>query len=98
MSWSLPVFLAQDRIIAIGKIEANMSDISSIIGNCHGSLTESAIQIIKNSGIETIGGFVNADIVFASLNLLFISIILNFKCIKYITFKMVINAKSYNNY
>ena len=56
------------------------------------------IQIIKNSGIETIGGFVNADIVFASLNLLFISIILNFKCIKYITFKMVINAKSYNNY
>lgn len=58
-------------MIAIGKTEANMMEISSKIGNCHKSLIDSVIHIIKNNGIQSIGGFVNVEIVLASLNLLF---------------------------
>jgi hypothetical protein len=64
--------------MAIGKIEANMRDINSITGNCHKSLMESAIQIIKKRNMETIGGFVIADIVFAVRSLLFIINYMNF--------------------
>ena len=75
MSLSFPVFLAQKRIMAIGKIEANTMEINSRAGNSHRLPHDNVIHIIKNRGIQIIGGFVKVEIVFANLNLEFISII-----------------------
>ncbi|MBR0371242.1 MAG: hypothetical protein IJH63_11065 [Methanobrevibacter sp.] len=61
--------------MTIGNIEANTIEINSRVGNSHRLLHESVRHIIKNRGIHIIGGFVKAEIVFANLNLEFISIV-----------------------
>ena len=80
ISESVPSLLAQNSIIAIGRSEAKISEITSKTMNLLKSnpllLNDSTEQMIKNSGIVIIGGFVIVDIVFAILNL-FINIFLN---------------------
>ncbi|MBR0058700.1 MAG: hypothetical protein IJP99_05140 [Methanobrevibacter sp.] len=61
--------------MTIGNIEANTIEINSRVGNSQRLLHESVRHIIKNRGIQIIGGFVKAEIVFANLNLEFISIV-----------------------
>ena len=75
MSLSLPVLLAQYKMIAIGSIDAKTIEINSKSGNCHKSLIDNVRQIIINNGIHIIGGFVNVEIVFANLNFEFIIIV-----------------------
>lgn len=72
MSLSLFVFLAQDNMIALGKIDAKIIDINSKTGNSHRLLIDNVKQIIKNNGIHIIGGFVIVEIVLANLNFDFI--------------------------
>jgi hypothetical protein len=59
-------------MIAIGKIDAKTIDINSKRGNSHKLLIDNVKQIIMKSGMETIGGFVKVDIVFAIFNFEFI--------------------------
>ena len=73
MSLSVFNFLAQNRIIAIGKIEAKTSEINSKTTNLYKSKTpfskESTIHINKNNGIVIMGGFVIAEIISAIFTL-----------------------------
>jgi hypothetical protein len=75
MSLSLPLLFAQYNIIAIGNTDAKIMESNSKIGNCHKLLNDKVKQIIKNNGMQIIGGFVNVEIVFANLNFEFIIII-----------------------
>ena len=78
MSLSVFNFFAQYRVIAIGKTDAKISEISSIIRNwvqsnlnplVNGVPSHARIiQIIVNNGIVIIGGFVKIEIVSAILS------------------------------
>lgn len=73
MSLSVPSFFAQNKIIAIGNIDANINEINSktmnlLKLNCP-PLNDSIRQIIKNNGMQIIGGFAIVDMVFAIFNL-----------------------------
>ena len=82
MSLSVPSFLAQKRMIAIGRSEANISEITSRTMNFEMSnppaVNDSVKQIIKNSGMHMIGGLVNVEIRSAIFNL-FIFIVYDFR-------------------
>ncbi|MBQ2831204.1 hypothetical protein [Methanobrevibacter sp.] len=73
MSLSVFSFLAQNSMITNGRIEANISEISSKTMNLFKSNApfskESAKHIIRNSGIVIIGGFVIVDIALAIFTL-----------------------------
>ena len=83
MSLSLPLFLAQNNMIAIGKIDAKTRDINSKRGNSHKLLIDNVKQIIKNNGIDIMGGFVKVEIVLANLNFEFILYNIKLFVIKY---------------
>ena len=80
MSLSVSNFFAQCNMIAIGRTDAKISDISSIMINwfqlklkllVNGvPLLDTIIQIIRNNGMVIIGGFVNIEIVSAILSFL----------------------------
>lgn len=76
MSESVFSFLAQNTIIAIGNIDANTNEINSKTINLFMSNVpfskDKIKQIIKNNGIQMIGGLVNVEIVLAIFNLFII--------------------------
>lgn len=76
MSLSVLSFLAQNRIIAIGNIEAKTSETSSSDMNLlklkAPFSNDKTMQIIKNNGIVIIGGFVTVEIIFANFILFII--------------------------
>ena len=72
MSLSLLVFLAQDIMIALGKIVEKIIDINSKTGNSHKLSMDNVKQIIRNNGMHMMGGFVKVEIVLANLNFVFI--------------------------
>lgn len=95
ISLSLPLFLAQYRMIAIGKIEVKIIDINSKRGNCHKSFKDNVKQIIKNNGIQISGGFVKVEIVLANLNFEFIMYNISVYIFKYIeSFKKFLFGKA----
>ena len=73
MSLSVLSFFAQNTIIAIGSIEANTIEIDSKRMNLAKLnwpfSNDNTIDIIRNSGMHMIGGFVNVDIALAIFNL-----------------------------
>ena len=73
MSLSVPSFLAQNNIIAMGNMDAKIMDTASSVKNLLKSnplpLNDNAKQIIKNNGMHMIGGLVNVEICFAIFNL-----------------------------
>ena len=73
MSLSVPIFLAQASMIAIGNIDEKTSEISSRTMNLdmlNMPLSyESTIDIIKNKGMQIIGGFVKSETRFAIFSL-----------------------------
>ena len=73
MSLSVPSFLAQNNIIAMGSMDAKISETTSNIMNLLKSnpppLNEIITQIIKNNGMQMIGGLVNVEICLAIFNL-----------------------------
>ena len=75
MSVSVPRRFAQNNIITIGRIDAKIKDItSSTINSPIFSLIHK--HIIKNKGIQIIGGLVSVEIILAILNLSIYIIIL----------------------
>ena len=72
MSLSVPSFFAQKSMIAIGRMEAKISEMISMTMNLLKSnpsgVNDSVRHIIKNNGMHIIGGFVNVEIVFAIFN------------------------------
>ena len=83
MSLSLPLFLAQNNMIAIGKIDAKTREINSKSGNSHKLLIDNVKHIIKNNGIDIMGGFVKVEIFLANLNFEFILYNITLFVIKY---------------
>ena len=73
MSLSVLSLFAQNSMIAIGKIDANTTETASRTMNFPKSnplgANDNAAQIIRNRGMQIIGGFVNAEIVLAVLSL-----------------------------
>ena len=67
MSLSVLSFLAHRRMIAIGRADANINEISSRIINFEKSndpfSNDNTKQIMKNSGMHMIGGLVNVEII-----------------------------------
>ena len=63
MSLSVPSFLAQNNMIAMGSMDAKISETTSNVMNLlklnPPPLNESIMQIIKNNGMQMIGGLVN---------------------------------------
>lgn len=90
MSLSVPSFFAQNNIIAIGNIEAKINDIASNLTNFVKSnspfVNDNVKQIIKNNGMQMIGGLVNVEIGFAIFNL-FIILVYIFKVINILQFR-----------
>lgn len=66
MSLSVPNLRAQYKMIAMGNIDAKTSDINSKTRNLEKSKTpflkDNIIHIIKNNGIQIIGGLVIVEI------------------------------------
>lgn len=85
MSLSVPSFFAQNNIITIGNIEAKINDMASNLTNFVKSnspfVKDNVKQIIKNNGIQMIGGLVNVEIGLAIFNL-FMFLLYIFKLIK----------------
>ena len=77
MSLSLPVLLAQYKIMAIGRIDAKIKEITSNSGNSHKLSIDRIKQIIKNNGMQSIGGLVKVEMLLASFN--FCLIMINIK-------------------
>jgi methylglyoxal synthase len=73
VSLSVPSFLAQNNMIAMGSMDAKISETTSNAMNLLKSnplpLNESITQIIKNNGMQMIGGLVNVEICLAIFNL-----------------------------
>ena len=73
MSLSVPIFLAQPSIITRGNIDANIIETNSKTMNSlklkFVPLNDRKKQMIKNNGMQIIGGLVNVDIDFATLSL-----------------------------
>lgn len=73
MSLSLPSLVAQNKMIAIGKSEAKIKDITSKTMNLDKSnpllVKDKVREIIKNNGMQIIGGFVSVEIILAIFNL-----------------------------
>ena len=73
MSLSVLSFLAQKRMIAIGNMEAKISEITSRTMNFPESNpfgpNDNVRQIMKNKGMQIIGGFVIVEILLAIFNL-----------------------------
>ena len=70
MSLSVPSFLAQNKIIAIGSADAKTIETNSkVIKLSKLYFKVNVTHIIKNKGMHMIGGLVNVDIVFAIFNL-----------------------------
>ncbi|WP_305512797.1 MULTISPECIES: hypothetical protein [unclassified Methanobrevibacter] len=67
MSLSLPSLVAQNKMIAIGKSEAKIKDITSKTMNLDKSnpllVKDKVREIIKNNGMQIIGGFVSVEII-----------------------------------
>ena len=83
MSLSVPSFLAQYNMMAIGKSDANISEITSRTMNLDKSnpsgVNDNVRQIIANNGMVIIGGFVIVEILSAIFSLFPIVIsIMNF--------------------
>ena len=72
MSLSVFSFFAQKRMIAIGKMDANTNEMTSKTMNLPKSnplgVNDNAAQIIRNSGMQMIGGLVNVEIVLATFS------------------------------
>lgn len=79
MSLSVFSFFAQNSMIAIGNIEANISETTSRTMNFPKSnpsaVNDNVRHIIRNRGMQIIGGFVNAEIFFAIFSLFIFNII-----------------------
>lgn len=70
MSLSVPIFLAHRRIIAKGNTEVKIIDINSSVKKLLlGFFQVNIKQIIKNKGMQIIGGLVNVEIILAILYL-----------------------------
>lgn len=73
MSLSLPSLVVQNKMIAIGKSEAKIKDITSKTMNLDKSnpllVKDKVREIIKNNGMQIIGGFVSVEIILAIFNL-----------------------------
>ena len=73
MSKSVFNLLAQNNIIAIGRMDAKTSEMTSMTMNFPKSKTpfskDRITQITKNSGIVIIGGCVKSEILLAIFNL-----------------------------
>lgn len=73
MSLSVPSFFAQNNMIAMGSMDAKISETTSNDMNLLKSntlpLNESITQIIKNNGMQMMGGLVNVEICLAIFNL-----------------------------
>ena len=73
MSLSVPSFFAQVNIIIIGKIDEKTSEINSKTMNLDmlnsPFSNDSTTHIIKNNGMQSIGGFVVSEIILAVFNL-----------------------------
>ena len=73
MSLSVPIFLAQNNIIAMGNMDANIIETNSKTMNLlklnSPPLKDNIKHIIKNNGMHIIGGLVSVDIVFAVFSL-----------------------------
>ena len=72
MSLSVLSFLAQKRMIAIGRIEAKISETISNVTNFEMSnpspVNDNVKQMTKNNGMHMIGGLVNVEIFSAIFN------------------------------
>ena len=72
MSLSVLSFLAQKRMIAIGRIEAKISETISNVTNFEMSnpspVNDNIKQMTKNNGMHMIGGLVNVEIFSAIFN------------------------------
>lgn len=70
MSLSVPMRFAHKRMIAKGRAEVNINDISSRTANFDmlnvPFSNDKTVHIIRNSGMHIIGGFVTADIALAT--------------------------------
>lgn len=73
MSLSVPIFFAQPKIIAIGNIDEKTSEINSKTMNLDMLNSpfskDSTMHIIKNNGMQSIGGLVISEITLAVFNL-----------------------------
>ena len=69
--------------MVIGRIDANTIEINSIRGKSHRLFIDNTSEIIKNKGMQIIGGFVKVEIVLANLNFEFINIIIKVKTFKF---------------
>ena len=65
MSLSVPNFLAHPRIIARGSTVAKIIDIASRMRNLLMSPSASISDMIKNSGMQMMGGLLIVEIMFA---------------------------------
>lgn len=67
MFLSLPSLVVQNKMIAIGKSEAKIKDITSKTMNLDKSnpllVKDKVREIIKNNGMQIIGGFVSVEII-----------------------------------
>lgn len=78
MSLSVPSFFAQYRMIAIGSIDVNISDIiSNVRKSVKLCLNVNVKQIIRNNGMHIIGGLVIVEIFFAIFTL-FMYLVIHF--------------------
>ena len=72
MSLSVLSFLAQNRMIAMGSMDANTNETASKTRNLaqsNPSLPNDNVRhIIKNNGMQMIGGFVTVEIDLATFN------------------------------
>ncbi len=79
MSLSVPSLLAQNNIIAMGSADAKINETTSNTINLLKSnplpVTDNVKQIIKNNGMQMIGGLVNVEMFLAIFNLFIIYII-----------------------
>ena len=72
ISLSLLLFSAQYNMMANGSIVVKTNETNSRSGKSHRLLTDNDRHIIRNSGIQIIGGLVKVDMLLANFILEFI--------------------------